>query len=51
MCVSKNKYLRYGQFKHGKGHMDEYMDTSRKILTQDMTICIVEALILIFYKL
>ena len=29
----------------------QIFDTSRKILSQDMTICIVEALVLIFKKL
>ena len=43
----KNKYLRYGQFKDGHDH--KYFDTSRKTLSQEMTICIVEALMFIFY--
>ena len=28
-----------------KDHKDKYFDTSRNILTRDMTICIVEALV------
>ena len=35
-------------FKDGKGHADKYLDTSRKISTQEMLICNMEALILLF---
>ena len=45
------KYLRYGQFKDDQDHKDKYINTSRKILSQEMIICIVEALIFIFHKL
>ena len=38
-------------FKDGQDHKDKYIDTSRKISSQEMTICIVEALKLIFLKL
>ena len=34
--------------KEGQDHMDKYFDTSRKILSQEMTICNMEALIFIF---
>ena len=47
----KNRYLRYGQFNDGQDHKDKYFDSSRKILSQEMTICIVGTLISIFYKL
>ena len=46
----QNKYLRFGQLKDGQDQKDKYIDTSRKILSQEMIICIVEALIFIFYK-
>ena len=49
MCLNKKK-TKYLQFKDGQDQKDKYIDTSRKILSQEMTICIVEALIFISYK-
>ena len=34
--------------KDGQGDKDKYLDTSRKILSQEMLICNTKALILIF---
>ena len=48
--VRLKKYLRYGQIKDGQDNKDKYIDTRRKILSEEMIICIVEALIFIFYR-
>ena len=33
--------------KHGLGHKDKYLDTSRKILSQEMLMCNMKAVIFI----
>ena len=38
MCLKKNKYTQSGQFKDGHDYKDKYIDTSSKILSQEMTI-------------
>ena len=37
--------------KDGQGHKDKYLDTSRKILSQEMLMCNMKALIFIILKL
>ena len=36
--------------KDGRGHKDKYLDTSRKILSQEMPMCNMKALIYVFIK-
>ena len=38
-------------FKDGQGQKDRYLDTSRKILSQEMLMCIIKALALTVQKL
>ena len=45
-CVcEKTNASDIGQFKDGQDHKDKYFDTSRKILSQEMTVYNVEALL------
>ena len=37
--------------KDGQGHKDKYLDTSRKILSQEMLMCNMKALIFIILKI
>ena len=46
MC--KTNASDIGQFKDGQDYKDKYINTSREILSQEMTICIVEALLFYF---
>ena len=46
--VKKNASDMANSKMHGEDHKDKYFDTSRKILSQEITICIVESLIYIF---
>ena len=47
MCLW-NTNAPNGNSKDGQDHKDIYFDTSRKILSQEMTMCNMEALIFIF---
>ena len=37
--------------KYGQGHKDKYIDTSRKILSREMLMCNMKALMFLIYKL
>ena len=51
MCLWNTNASDNGQFKDDEDHKDKSFDTSRKILSQEIIIWIVEALTFIFFSL
>ena len=43
-CVRETQCPRLWNSNNGRDHKDKYFDTSRKILSQEMTLCNMEAL-------
>ena len=48
MCLWNTNAPDNGQFLEGQDHKDKYFDTSRKILSQEMTMCNMKALVSCF---
>ena len=51
MCLCNTNAPDMANSKYGQGHKDKYLDSSRKILSREMLMCNMKALMFLIYKL